>query len=42
MKQSLDNFTSVKGLTTSQASVVRLEKGQAINRSLHVETFTKV
>lgn len=41
MKQRLGNFTSVRSSTASQASVVGLEKGQALNRSLPVEMFTK-
>lgn len=41
MKQRLGNFTSVRSSTALQASVVGLEKGQALNRSLPVEMFTK-
>lgn len=41
MKQRLGNFTSVRSSTGSQASVVGLEKGQALNRSPPVEMCTK-
>lgn len=42
MKQRLDHFASAGSSITSSASVVGLEKGKALNRSLHVEMLTKV